>query len=197
MDFLAKNFSSEISSHNLDLFSLAKSLGADIPYFLKGGLALVEGIGEKLTSISGPNNLFSDIPCVILIPNDRINTAQAFKLYRELNPEITISNSKILTPKSCSDIFSDGLNSANNYQSFLELCENDLVSPAELISGQVKKTLESFENDDLVKVFLTGSGSAMFVLPKVPKIDLFSVLNRKVAEKNIDFLKIIPVNLLV
>ena len=191
--YLSEVFSSEVILRKLDLFALGTSLGADIPYLLNGGLALVEGIGEVITPIQISNDLFSNLQCAILVPNERINTAQAFKLYREHNPEIRFDNSDLLTADNCFNI----LNSSNNFQSLLDLCENDLTAPAELISNQVKETLALFKNDNLVKVCLTGSGSAMFVLPKDRKIDLINVLRTKIIEKNINFLKIIHINLLV
>lgn len=36
----------------------AKGLGADVPFFLKGGTALIEGIGEKVTPIESKTKLF-------------------------------------------------------------------------------------------------------------------------------------------
>ena len=37
-----------------DLLAIALSLGADVPFFLSGGNAWVEGIGEKITPLSLP-----------------------------------------------------------------------------------------------------------------------------------------------
>ncbi|MES2511339.1 MAG: 4-(cytidine 5'-diphospho)-2-C-methyl-D-erythritol kinase [Pseudomonadota bacterium] len=41
-----------------DLLAIALSLGADVPFFLFGGHAWVEGIGEKMTSIELPDAQF-------------------------------------------------------------------------------------------------------------------------------------------
>lgn len=54
---------------------IAKSIGADVPYCTKGGTALAEGIGEKITSLR-------KLPLyhvVLIKPNFGISTAWAFR----------------------------------------------------------------------------------------------------------------------
>lgn len=47
-----------------ELAGLARGLGADVPFFLKGGLCLGEGIGDALTPLSDLNPL----PCLLIFP---------------------------------------------------------------------------------------------------------------------------------
>jgi len=57
------------------LASIGKSLGADVPFCLAGGTAIVEGIGEKITPLP-PHP-----PCfiVIAVPKIFVSTAEIFK----------------------------------------------------------------------------------------------------------------------
>lgn len=65
-----------------EMASMARSLGADVPFFLKGGLCLGEGIGDLLTLIPD----FPTLPCLIVFPPFPISTA---KIYGGLGPSLT------------------------------------------------------------------------------------------------------------
>lgn len=56
------------------LNKLALKLGSDVPFFLKGGTSLVEGIGEKITELSPLKSLWF----VLVKPNISISTAWAY-----------------------------------------------------------------------------------------------------------------------
>ena len=61
-----------IDGQSLD--DLALSLGSDVPFFLTGGTAYATGRGEILTPLPSVGR----IPLLLLIPEERVNTAQAF-----------------------------------------------------------------------------------------------------------------------
>jgi len=65
----------KISVDKNSLINLAKKIGADVPFFLKGGTAIASGIGEKLRQITFPKNYF----CVLVYPNVEISTYWAYK----------------------------------------------------------------------------------------------------------------------
>lgn len=56
------------------LLPLGLALGADVPFFLRGHNAWVEGIGEQITPISVPERRF-----VVLKPNAGLETARIFR----------------------------------------------------------------------------------------------------------------------
>lgn len=58
-----------------ELFEIALTLGADVPYCIKGGTCLSEGIGEKLTPLS-PIPAF---PVLLVKPEIGISTAEIYK----------------------------------------------------------------------------------------------------------------------
>lgn len=55
--------------------AIAKSIGADVPFFLVGGRAKAEGYGEKLTPVASPNPVEW---YVIAQPGDRCGTKSAY-----------------------------------------------------------------------------------------------------------------------
>ena len=57
------------------LAHMAKSLGADVPFFLNGGCMLAEGIGEKLSPLPSLENVF----IVLAKPEISISTAHVYK----------------------------------------------------------------------------------------------------------------------
>lgn len=57
------------------LVALASRVGADVPFFLQDGPALVGGIGEKLTPCASP---FPGLYLVLVCPGLRVSTAWAF-----------------------------------------------------------------------------------------------------------------------
>ena len=65
---------------------IALSLGSDVPFFLEGGTAYATGRGEVLT----PLRRVAPVPLLLLIPNERILTAQAYAMLRRFSPPLGI-----------------------------------------------------------------------------------------------------------
>tara|TARA_A100001011_G_C14312509_1_gene846317 strand:+ start:3692 stop:4642 length:951 start_codon:yes stop_codon:yes gene_type:complete len=71
-----------------ELANVALKVGADVPFFLRGFNAFVEGIGEKLTPIE-----LAEVWYLILLPKTKVPTSQVFQssdLTRDTSP-ITIT----------------------------------------------------------------------------------------------------------
>ncbi|CAN5564365.1 4-(cytidine 5'-diphospho)-2-C-methyl-D-erythritol kinase [soil metagenome] len=58
-----------------EMFGLAQTIGADVPFFLVGGLARAEGYGEKLTPLPNPQKE----TIVVVKPNVACGTAKMFE----------------------------------------------------------------------------------------------------------------------
>ncbi len=72
---LALNQLFKVGATRAELASIGVTIGADIPYCLYGGTALVEGIGEKISPLEG-------LGCrqmILIKPDLSINTGWAFK----------------------------------------------------------------------------------------------------------------------
>jgi len=125
---------------NLSLEALEKlglQLGADVPFFLRGRNAWVEGVGEKITPIALPPAQFW-----VIKPPTGVETAQIFQhpaLERNTKPA-TIS------------VFA-----AQAY----DFGHNDLQPVAQAICPEVTKALEVLKLAGM-NGKMTGSGSAVF-----------------------------------
>jgi 4-diphosphocytidyl-2-C-methyl-D-erythritol kinase len=72
---LARLWNAALSQEQLE--ALAATLGADVPFFLRGGCCLARGKGEKLESLPEVAAWL-----VIVIPERRVSTAQAYAALR-------------------------------------------------------------------------------------------------------------------
>ncbi|MGV8804032.1 MAG: 4-(cytidine 5'-diphospho)-2-C-methyl-D-erythritol kinase [Polaromonas sp.] len=123
------------------LKTLALSLGADVPFFLSGGHAWVEGIGEHITPITLPEASF-----VVVKPGAGVATQNIF---------------------SASDLKRNTVNAtmldfaAHANGQIFEFGHNDLQPVAQRICPQIDQSLEWLESQQL-KGRMTGSGSAVF-----------------------------------
>ena len=57
-----------------DLCAIGKTIGADVPFCIKGGTVLCEGIGEKMTDLPG----LPAIPVIIAKPDVAVSTAEGY-----------------------------------------------------------------------------------------------------------------------
>jgi len=185
LQFLAEFFPQE--AERIDLSQLALQLGADVPYFMTPDLALVEGIGEKITPLISQ---VEPLDLALLIPEQHISTPQAFSLFRQTHQSLVNDNDmdfvrlKKIFEKKC------------DYQGLLDISCNDLTEAAKLLSSQVGQAFEVLSQLNFGKICLTGSGSAMFIIPKDDGKNLIAKLKKSLLEKNLSFLKIIPIKLL-
>jgi 4-diphosphocytidyl-2-C-methyl-D-erythritol kinase len=134
----------------LSLQSLEKlglQLGADVPFFLRGSHAWVEGVGEKITPIALPPGHFW-----VIKPQAGVETAQIFKhpgLQRDTKPVTML-------------VFA-----AQPY----DFGHNDLQPVAQTICPQIMQALEALKLAGMDGK-MTGSGSAVFAhcTPSTPPI---------------------------
>lgn len=125
------------------LCNIGVTLGADVPFCIKGGTCLCEGIGEKLTPIS---TLTAD-NVVIAKGKDGVSTVTAYKNYDKLtgivHPDIDKLVSKI-----------------NAKEPYYSLCQNVFDSTVFLPEAdEIRETMTEFGAHTAC---MTGSGSAVF-----------------------------------
>jgi len=129
------------------LMQLGLSLGADVPFFINGGHAWVEGIGEKITPIQLPSGRF-----VVVKPTAGLNTAQIFR-----HPKLERSTKVATMPDFAVDPFGFG--------------QNDLQPVAQALCPEIDQALKWLTSLGL-RPRMTGSGSAVFAwLPEGVSID--------------------------
>jgi 4-diphosphocytidyl-2-C-methyl-D-erythritol kinase len=78
---------------------IAETLGSDVPFFLLAGTAYATGRGEVLTSIPSPPR----IPLLLVMPEERVLTAEAFGWLRRFSSPIGIERSREIArdPAGC------------------------------------------------------------------------------------------------
>ena len=70
---------------------LGLSLGADIPFFIEGGVQMVEGLGEKLSPQK--IDVLNDLCFLLVVPPIHISTTTA---YSKLNKELAVINQHLV-----------------------------------------------------------------------------------------------------
>jgi 4-diphosphocytidyl-2-C-methyl-D-erythritol kinase len=134
---LALNRLWELELSLSDLEKLGLQLGADVPFFLRGQNAWVEGVGEKITPISLPPAEFW-----VLKPLAGVETAQIFK-----HPDLQRATNPATISVFAADPYGFG--------------HNDLQPVAQVICPEVSQALQVLTDAGL-NGKMTGSGSAVF-----------------------------------
>ena len=127
-----------------ELEQAGTSLGADVPFFIRGGLQLVEGIGEIFCTIN-PAPL-KNLKFLLVIPPIQISTSWA---YRALN--------KTLQPDKSHPKFSP-LSKPMKW----ELFDNDFERVIRKTYPEVGKIKENLQSAGALYAGLSGSGSTVF-----------------------------------
>lgn len=154
-----------------DLLNMAAKIGADVPFFIRSQSSVIEGVGEKLTSLRD----FPIFHYVIICPNIHSFTEDVYKKWDDLNYED--SNSQ-----DCSQSdFEESLIKFRDDKQIPPL-RNDLEASAFALHPEIKSYKEILISLGLDSVLMTGSGSAVFAIFR----------NKEDAEEIYEYLKISP-----
>lgn len=145
------------SEGDSSLAELALSLGADVPYFLTGGLCRVQGIGERVT---GPSMApIHQAPLMLFFPNVALTTQEVFRAYAdEGEGEWASAQKEELSLESVS------LEEA-------ALCRNDLQKAACSLAPELLEAIAVLGRVEGACVRMSGSGSTLCVYPTKPGLD--------------------------
>jgi 4-diphosphocytidyl-2-C-methyl-D-erythritol kinase len=128
-----------------ELRALALSLGADVPFFLSGGHAWVEGIGEKITPLALPPARFVVVKPAAGLPTQGIFSAPGLKRDTET-----------------ATIQGFAANAEGQLKSLdFGFGRNDLQPVAQEMCPQIGQSLDWLKSRQL-QGRMTGSGSAVF-----------------------------------
>lgn len=145
-----------------ELEKLAFELGSDVVFFIHGGICRVSSFGEKVRKIS----------------NEKISSGFVIKPAYGLSTKEVFIESDKYPVEDKTHILDQIENHIKKGNVPYDLLFNDLELPADNLSKKVsnmtivdyKKMLS--ENSKVKKVLMSGSGSSIFVLGDVEKIDL-------------------------
>ena len=119
------------------LMPIGLRLGADVPFFLQGHNAWVEGIGEKITAIELPSAQF-----VVIKPHAGLNTERIFR-----DPNLKRDSETAILPVFAVHPFDFG--------------RNDLQPVAQALCPEIDEAIQWLASFGL-SPRMTGSGSAVF-----------------------------------
>ena len=132
---------------------IAVELGADVPYFLTGGFAHVQGIGEKVRPLR--YDFLEGLECLLLLPEISISTREIFSLLRSKYPRLNQADDEGKSIVSLEELFA--------------YVENDLEPIVFKAFPELEELMFKFRRIPQTIVSLSGSGSAFFVLSAAGK----------------------------
>ena len=138
---LAKLFDIQVNEEAMKL--IVSNAGADIPFFIKGGLQLAEGIGHDLTMVQP---LLKNYYFLLIYPAIEISTQWAYKEYRKYL--------EISTIKTKFHPLSDKVE--------WSLLENDFEKVVLSTYPEIREIKNELQKSDSLFSSLSGSGSTMF-----------------------------------
>ena len=138
---LAKLFDIQVNEEAMKL--IVSNAGADIPFFIKGGLQLSKGIGHDLTTVQP---LLKNYYFLLIYPAIEISTQWAYQEYRKYLEMSTI--------KTKFHPLSDKVE--------WSLLENDFEKVVLSTYPEIRKIKDELQKSDSLFSSLSGSGSTMF-----------------------------------
>ena len=135
------DFEINIKDQSIEL--IVSKMGADIPFFIRGGLQLAKGIGHNLEAMEP---LCKNYYFLLVCPSINISTKWAYEAYRKYL--------EISTIKTKFHPLSDKVE--------WSLLENDFEKVVLSTYPEIKKIKDNFEKDKPLFSSLSGSGSTMF-----------------------------------
>lgn len=143
-----------------DLQRGAIALGADVPFFLLGGTAVGEGIGERLTGVSVPTNY----GLVLANPGYPVSTGTVFGAL-----------DRILTRQPRQARLWKILERIRNAA---DLLENDLQPSAEELYPEITEIRRGLKEAGSTAVMMTGSGPTVFGMAEADRDCLQGIITR-------------------
>lgn len=127
------------------LDEIAPQLGADVPFMLRGGCALAEGIGERVTPLESPPHWW-----VIVVPSRPLKTAEVYRRFDELNVRGTDRTDDVLAALAAKDLERLGA-----------VLSNDLEEPAFDLYPELADLKADVLDIGALGAVMSGSGSAI------------------------------------
>ncbi|HEY6232308.1 MAG TPA: 4-(cytidine 5'-diphospho)-2-C-methyl-D-erythritol kinase [Pyrinomonadaceae bacterium] len=137
-----------------ELIDIAKTLGADVPFFLVGGCVAASGIGATLSPLAESGG--EKIHLIVITAKASVSTVNAYSLL----------GSPALTTSSIDPILSSSHRGAKNCDSkpwpLQDSLKNDFESVIFDIEPEIRRTKEALIQAGAAGALLAGSGSSVF-----------------------------------
>ncbi len=137
---------------DVDLIKIAETLGSDVPFFIKGGAALVEGRGERLSQVP-----VIPFHAVLIHPGIKVSTAWAYSAWDKNKSTSLTNNTMIRHYSPSSAVWHEGKPFPHNLRNdFLPLLEKHFPEITELAQFMTDSKCENWG--------LSGSGPTFYAL---------------------------------
>ena len=137
----------ELGLKSEKLEELGVRLGADVPFLIKGGIALAEGIGEKLTALPA----FPECSLVIVKPNVSVSTKEVYEAFDSLTEVVHPDIKKLIDSLGKEDL-----------RYIVKLLGNVLEDVTIKKHGIIDEIKRSLLENGAVFSMMTGSGPTVF-----------------------------------
>ena len=144
----AVNSMLKLGATDKELIDIAKSLGCDIPFFIKCKPSRVQGVGEVLTPITVKNNYY----VLIVKPEPGCSTREVYGLSDQMDLKTCDINNVIKALEEGDD------------ELLANSISNALQEPAIKLVPSIQTIIDELKEKGLKIVQVTGSGSAVFAL---------------------------------
>lgn len=142
------------------LLKIAVNVGADVPFFLYGGTALCEKVGEDVTPIGN----LAGLGVLIAKPDAGVSTPECFALIDKEPAKPFDGDAYAEYIESLKTPSKDASEILSKITAGGDLLVNDLESPATKLIPEISEIRTSLEELGSPYCRMTGSGSAVFAL---------------------------------
>lgn len=146
---IALNMLYETRLKHDELADIGKSLGADVPFMLTGGLMRAGGIGERLES----KKIGCNMDIVVVMPKRGASTPEIFSAFDAMPAPPPIDNDALLKALEAGD-----KNGVAKYMG------NHLQPVTASLNAEIDGSIEALIKSSAMAAMMTGSGSACFGL---------------------------------
>lgn len=130
-----------------ELAQIAHSLGSDVPFLVRGGSAIVEGLGERLEH----HDAVPDLHAVLVFPRAACPTGPVYGVFDRLRPDAALDPARVRALARTSPLRHDAP-------------FNDLALPAIEVAPVLRDAIEQVAQATGRSVHVSGSGSTLFIL---------------------------------
>ena len=169
----AVNSMLKLGATDEELINISKSLGCDIPFFIKCKPARVQGVGEVLTPINVKNNYY-----VLLVkPDAGCSTKEIYTISDTMDLKVCNIDNVIKALETGDDDL------------LAENISNALQEPAIKAVPSIQAIIDELHSYGLKMVQVTGSGSAVFAL-STDKVILKNTLKKLENKYEVELAKV-------
>ena len=130
-----------------ELAEIARGLGSDVPFLVRGGSAIVEGLGERLEH----HDRTPDVHAVLVFPAAACPTGPVYGKFDQLRPDAALQAARVRALAGSATLAHDAP-------------FNDLAEPAVAVTPSLADEIAEVAGVTGRRVHVSGSGSTLFVL---------------------------------